>query len=362
MSTIIFDNITKVFGKRPAVECLSLDVASGEFIALLGPSGCGKTTTLRLLAGFIKLDAGRILVDGEVFSSVKSTIPPERRGMSMLFQNYAIWPHKTVFENIAFGLRLRNVERNKLRMLVYQTLEVTRLSQLASCYPNQLSGGQQQRVALARAIVVEPRILLLDEPLSNLDAGLREELRDEIRRLHQATGLTMLYVTHDQAEALVLADRIVVMQEGKIQQVGTPEEIYERPATEFVARFIGRCNVLHGKLLPSGQVDIGGILITAINRAPDVRVGDEIAVTVRPHSLSLEPLTCTTKNSSNCFVARVEQQAYLGEFRTYTVCLENTSVRLSVTTSPHVSYQVGDRLYLVVPAEYCRVVKRIRKF
>jgi iron(III) transport system ATP-binding protein len=357
MATITFDNLTKYFGRRPAVSQINLDVADGELIALLGPSGCGKTTTLRMLAGFLTPDKGQILVDGQVVSSPQKTIPPERRNMSMIFQSYAIWPHKTVFENVAFGLQLRRVGREALRARVMRALEITYLGELEDRYPAQLSGGQQQRVALARAIVIEPQILLLDEPLSNLDASLRDEMRSEVRRIHDETGLTTVHVTHDQAEALVLADRIVIMADGLIQQVGTPEEIYEKPANQFVANFIGRCNVLSGKWLSSSHVDIGGVLIAAQDQATGVQVGQEVALSVRPHSIQMDTAECATNaTSANCFTAVVEQQDYFGEFREYRVRLENSSIQLSVITTPNIHHQTGSPVILSIPPACCRVV------
>ncbi|MBE9008777.1 ABC transporter ATP-binding protein [Pseudanabaenaceae cyanobacterium LEGE 13415] len=357
MASITLDQLTKYFGQNTAVDRINLDVADGELIALLGPSGCGKTTTLRMLAGFMSPDDGQILVDGRAVSTKQRTVPPERRNMSMIFQSYAIWSHKTVFENVAFGLQLRHMSRDEIRSRVTRALEITHLHRLADRYPSQLSGGQQQRVALARAIVIEPQILLLDEPLSNLDASLRDEMRNEIRRIHDETGLTTVYVTHDQGEALVLSDRIVVMSEGRIQQAGTPEEIYETPATEFVARFIGRCNVLPGTLMRSQQVDVGGVLIAADDLAPGVSVGQDVALSVRPHSIVLDPIDCPTDDvRMNCFIASVEHQDYFGEFREYQVRIANSSVRLSVVTSPNVRHRVGDEMYLSIPKEHCRVV------
>lgn len=359
MASITIDNLTKYFQNSCAVDHIDLNVADGELIALLGPSGCGKSTTLRMLAGFVFPDEGRILVGDRIVSSPQKTVPPEKRNMSMIFQSYAIWPHKTVFENVAFGLELRHVGREQLRARVNRALEVVHLTRFANRYPSELSGGQQQRVALARAIVVEPQILLLDEPLSNLDASLRDEMRNEIRNLHDQLKLTTVYVTHDQGEALVLADRIVVMYEGTIQQVGTPEEIYESPATEFVARFIGRCNVLPGTLLASGQVDVGGALITAKNYAPGVYPGQAVALSVRPHSIIMDPVYCPTDNTGmNCFSAWVEHHNYYGEFREYTVRLDNSNIVLSVVTSPHVRHQIGEQMYLAIPAECCRVVSQ----
>lgn len=357
MATIKLDNLTKRFGHSTAVNRINLDVADGELIALLGPSGCGKTTTLRMLAGFLSPDDGQILVDGAMVSSQKRSLPPEKRNMSMIFQSYAIWPHKTVFENVAFGLELRRVSQAELRSRVMRALEITYLDRLADRYPAQLSGGQQQRVALARAIVIDPQILLLDEPLSNLDASLRDEMRSEVRRIHDETGLTTVYVTHDQSEALVLADRIVVMSDGEIEQVGRPEDIYERPETEFVAQFIGRCNVLPGTLLDRDRVDVSGVMVQAQDRADGLQVGQSVALSVRPHSIVMNPIDCAENSSGiNCFIVQVEQQDYFGEFREYKVRLEQSELCLSVVTSPNIRHQVGDRLAVKIPPEHCRIV------
>ncbi|MCU0535315.1 MAG: ABC transporter ATP-binding protein [Hydrococcus sp. Prado102] len=359
MSSITIDNLTKYFQNNLAVNHINLKVADGEMIALLGPSGCGKTTTLRMLAGFMSPDDGQIFVGDRMVSSARKTVPPEKRNMSMIFQSYAIWPHKTVFENVAFGLELRSVSKEQLRSRVHRALEIVHLGKLANRYPSELSGGQQQRVALARAIVVEPEILLLDEPLSNLDASLRDEMRNEVKNLHEQLGFTTVYVTHDQGEALVLADRIVVMNHGTIEQVGTPEEIYESPATEFVARFIGRCNVLPGTLLPSGQVDIGGVLMAAKNYAAGVEKGHEVAASVRPHSIVMDSVECLRDRSeTNCFTAKIEHHDYYGEFRDYTVRLQNSEIILSVVTPPHIRHEIGDEMYVQIPPEACRIVPR----
>ena len=222
MSKLVLQGLGKSYGPVAAVRDVNLSLVEGEFVSLLGPSGCGKTTTLRMLAGFMAPTAGRILVDGAVLSSPDAVVPPERRGMSMIFQSYAIWPNMTVAENVAFGLTLRKLAKPEITRRVAEILAVVKLDRLADRYPAELSGGQQQRVALARAIVIEPAVLLLDEPLSNLDASLREEMRSEIRRLHDQYRITTVYVTHDQAEAMVTSDRIVVMNQGTIAQVDDP--------------------------------------------------------------------------------------------------------------------------------------------
>src|SRR6478752_6038391 len=246
MARVSIEGLTRKFAEVSAVADLTLTIEDGEFLSLLGPSGCGKTTTLRLLAGFLAPNSGRIVVGDRVLSTAGRVVPPEHRGMSMIFQSYAVWPPKTVYDNVAFGLKLRRRPQSEIAERVGRILDLVRLGELAARYPGELSGGQQQRVALARALVVEPSILLLDEPLSNLDAGLREEMRFEIRRLHEEMRITSVYVTHDQAEAMVTSDRIAVMNHGRIEQVDHPRALYNKPKTRFVAGFIGRTNFIEG--------------------------------------------------------------------------------------------------------------------
>src|ERR1700752_3283133 len=246
MPTVTLSRLGRAFGSARAVDGIDLEIRDGEFLSLLGPSGCGKTTTLRMIAGFIDPSAGTIEMDGRVLSAPTGSLPPERRGMSMIFQSYAVWPNMTVAENVAFGLRLRRLANEEVRRRVGEMLDVVQMRHLAERYPAELSGGQQQRVALARAIVIKPQVLLLDEPLSNLDANLREEIPFEIRRLHDEFRITTVYVTDDQAEAMVTSDRIAVMNLGRIEHVADPHTLYNRPKTRFVAGFIGRTNFLEG--------------------------------------------------------------------------------------------------------------------
>ncbi|MEM4382263.1 MAG: ABC transporter ATP-binding protein [Candidatus Caldarchaeum sp.] len=243
------DNLVKKFGRVNAVDGVSVEVESGECLALLGPSGCGKTTTLRCVAGLEKADEGEIRIGNQVVFSRDVFLPPEKRGVGMVFQSYALWPHMTVFDNVAYPLKIRKYPKQEIRSKVSHALGLVGLAGFENRYPSQLSGGQQQRVALARAIVYEPRLVLLDEPLSNLDAKLREKMRGELKRLLRKIGLTSLYVTHDQEEAFVIADKVAVMNAGKIIQVGKPIEIYEKPSNSFVADFIGRANLVEARVV-----------------------------------------------------------------------------------------------------------------
>src|SRR4051794_10197688 len=258
-----------------------MTIDHGTLVCLLGPSGCGKTTTLRLIAGFVEPTEGEIRVGDRVVSSPQKTLPPERRNMSMIFQSYALWPHMTVAENIVYGLKLRKIDSATIKKKLDEILATTRLAPLAQRYPGELSGGQQQRVALARALIVGPETLLLDEPLSNLDANLREEMRFEVRRLHDAFRYTTVYVTHDQSEAMTTADLIAVMNAGKIEQAGTPEEIYNRPRSEFVARFIGASNVVKGVAQDAAHLAVAGVTLRCTGDA--MAAGKAAAISIRQH-------------------------------------------------------------------------------
>src|SRR3981189_2149747 len=273
--------LPRSFGSLAVVDNVSLRIDHGQLVCLLGPSGCGKTTTLRLIAGFLEPSEGEIHVGDRLVSSKPRTLPPEQRKMSMIFQSYALWPHMTVTENIVYGLRLRKIDRATIAKKLDVILKATKLEILAQRYPGELSGGQQQRVALARALIVEPETLLLDEPLSNLDANLREEMRFEVRRLHDEYRYTTVYVTHDQSEAMTTADVIAVMNAGKIEQAGTPEDIYDRPRSEFVARFIGSSNVIKGKVLDDSHVSVAGVPLRCVGA--DLTPGSDTAGSTRPH-------------------------------------------------------------------------------
>src|SRR5688572_3528093 len=286
MSKLVLRGVVRRFGSVTAVDDFNLGLAAGEFVSLLGPSGCGKTTTLRMIAGFLEPSAGTIALDGQVISSPGAALPPEKRNMSMIFQSYAIWPNMTVAENVAFGLEVRKRPRTEVQQRVERILDVVHMKHLADRYPQELSGGQQQRVALARAIVVQPAVLLLDEPLSNLDANLREEMRYEIRRLHDEFRITTVYVTHDQAEAMVTSDRIAVMNQGRVEQVDEPRRLYARPRTRFVAGFIGRTNFLEGDARDDDIV-FDGFSIAAARFADGAGLRGKVAFSLRPQSVHL---------------------------------------------------------------------------
>ncbi|TPG53842.1 ABC transporter ATP-binding protein [Roseomonas nepalensis] len=285
MGELVLDALGKRFGASVAVERVDLEVPQGQMVALLGPSGCGKTTTLRMVAGFVPPSAGRVLIAGKDVTRA----PPHARDTGMVFQSYALFPHMSVAENVAFGLEMRRVGRADRDARTREALRLVRLEGLEDRLPRQLSGGQQQRVALARALVVNPAVFLLDEPLSNLDAKLRGEVRMEIRALQQRLGLTTLIVTHDQEEALTMADRLVVMERGRVRQVGTAEDLYERPADPFVAGFVGRCNLLEGALEAPGRFRAAGgeVLPCAAGPAP----GGRSVLALRPEHIRIAPST-----------------------------------------------------------------------
>ncbi len=294
-----------------AVGGVTLDVREGELVSFLGPSGCGKTTLLRLIAGFESPTAGEIWLAGKRLDLV----PPNRRGTTMVFQGYALFPHLSVFENVAYGLRVRHVSGTALRERVARALDLVGLTSLEARQPSQLSGGQQQRVALARALVLEPALLLFDEPLSNLDAKLREQMRLEIRALQQRVGITAVYVTHDQGEAMTLSDRIAIMSAGRIEQVGAPRDVYESPATRFVADFIGRATFLPARVLAAGKGGVDVELLGRRVRAPAddaLAAGDRIEVMVRPEAVTL-------RTDTDGGLGVVEQATFVGGIAQYVV-------------------------------------------
>jgi iron(III) transport system ATP-binding protein len=319
-TTIEIQNLVKSFpavGAAPpstAVDRVSLRIEAGELFFLLGPSGCGKTTLLRMIAGFIEPTAGKILFQSGDAALVDVTfMPAEKRDTGMVFQSYALWPHMTVAQNVAFGLEVRKISGEERERLVREALAQVRMEPYAQRKPNQLSGGQQQRVALARAIVIKPRVLLLDEPLSNLDAKLRIELRSEIRRVCKAAGTTTVYVTHDQKEALSMADRVAIMRSGSVMQVGTPRDLYRSPRNRFVAEFLGETNILAGTLqsIEAGSARVetaAGVLRTTAALPPTAGPGTKVLVSMRH-----EAIRAASAGDSNTFSARLEESTYLGD-------------------------------------------------
>jgi iron(III) transport system ATP-binding protein len=353
---IVIKGLSKSFGAREtsfaAVSELDLDIKDNQFVTLLGPSGCGKTTTLRLIAGYIVPDAGTIHVDGRLVSAPGNVMPPESRGMGMVFQNYAVWPHKNVFDNVVFGLKLRKIPAAQARRQVEETLALVNLAGLEQRFPNELSGGQQQRVALARSLVVEPEILLLDEPLSNLDAKLRERMRTELKQLQRRTGITFVYVTHDQAEALALSDQIAVIHGGRLQQYGTPHEVYARPANRLVADFMGLVNLLPGRIVAAqngvGTVEAGGNLRLDLTLPAGAGPGDKVEVAIRPENIRLRA------SAGGGAVAKISERTFLGNVSEYYATLPSGQV-LRVQAHPSEHFAVGDAVALEIDAGQCSI-------
>ena len=353
MASVELRGLSKRFGSLAVVDNVSLKIDHGQLVCLLGPSGCGKTTSLRLIAGFLEPTDGEIHVGDRVVSSKHRTLPPEQRKMSMIFQSYALWPHMTVAENIVYGLRLRKIDRATIAKKLDVILKATKLEVLAQRYPGELSGGQQQRVALARALIVEPETLLLDEPLSNLDANLREEMRFEIRRLHDEYRYTTVYVTHDQSEAMTTADLIAVMNAGKIDQLGTPEDIYDRPQSEFVARFIGASNVIKGVARDENHVAFAGATLRVVGAK--LNPGQNAVIAIRQHDIQLATKAPATPD--NAVKAIVTRQVFLGASRDYMVeTSDGTTLRIVTSTEPAVAR--GTEVWLTLPPERCRALSR----
>jgi putative spermidine/putrescine transport system ATP-binding protein len=316
------DRLTKRYSDSVAVAALDLAVPKGELVALLGPSGCGKTTTLRMVAGLIKPTDGRIVVGGHDITAT----PTYRRDMGLVFQSYALFPHMNVAKNVAFGLEMRSVPKPEIERRVREALGMVRLEALAERKPRELSGGQQQRVALARALVIRPSILLLDEPLSNLDAKLRDEMRNEIRDIQQSLGITAVFVTHDQVEALSMCDKVVVMRGGRLEQVGTPVDVYEHPATPFVASFVGRTNRLEGTAEGDGRVSMGAdVAQVRVSGRP----GGKVEIMVRPHRMKLAEIGTgedVASEGTNRLAGRLARVTFIGDLLQYHVDVGGTEI------------------------------------
>ncbi|MCS6773994.1 MAG: ABC transporter ATP-binding protein [Anaerolineae bacterium] len=345
-------DVTKVFGEVVAVDHVSMGIRQGEFFAMLGPSGCGKTTSLRMIAGFERPTSGEVYIDGKPMGST----PPFRRDVNTVFQSYALFPHMTVEQNVGFGLEMKGVPRAEINRRVKEALELVRLPQMAKRYPRQMSGGQQQRVALARALVNRPKVLLLDEPLGALDAKLRKEMQIELKALQREVGITFVFVTHDQEEALSMSDRIAVFSKGKVLQIGTPLEIYERPNCRFVADFIGETNFIEGKVK---QIDGEFAVLESdgrcfVGRAGEgLRVGAQASLSVRPEKAQLveQPM-----NSANCYEVRVHSVAYVGSDTRVIVMLGDQHFDIweqnSLSTlDPNYFFGPGERAWLVFRPE-----------
>jgi len=326
MSSVTLNNIVKRFGNFTAVHRSSLEIAEGAFVTLLGPSGCGKTTNLRMIAGLLDPTEGEILIGGKRVNDV----PIHKRNLGLVFQNYALFPHKTVADNVAFGLKYRNLPASEIPKRVEEALELVQLPHVAHRYPKELSGGQQQRIALARAIVIEPDVLLLDEPLSALDANLREDMRVELKRIQERIGVTTIFVTHDQSEALAMSDEIVVMSEGRVEQVGAPEEVYNTPASEFVANFLGASNIMDARCTRAGgqvtvEAPIFGALDIPAGKAPLIEAEGPAKLVVRAEKLLLS--TAEAPEGTISVPATVETVDYQGQAVRYFVRAGDTQLQ-----------------------------------
>ncbi|TME13872.1 MAG: ABC transporter ATP-binding protein [Chloroflexi bacterium] len=358
MAFLELEHITKYFGRTAAVMDISLSVEQGEFLTLLGPSGCGKTTILRMVAGFETPSAGNILLDGDDITNRSAS----KRPMGMVFQSYALFPHMTAEQNIAFGLSIKRTPRDVITRRCAELLDLVGLSDKGRSFPHQLSGGQQQRVALARALAVEPKVLLLDEPLSALDAKVRVSLRNEIRRIQQQLKMTAIYVTHDQEEALAISDRIAVMAKGRIEQLDLPEEIYNNPRTVFAATFVGTSNHFNGLLKSASeglcQVDKQTIHVPPVPNLPD---GDQVLIMVRPEEVSIhnaeEGADYSANGAGNQIAGVIELRTFLGPFTRFHVRInESTTLTADVPSQQARDYYVAQHVVLSFPPGACQVL------
>lgn len=356
MVDVKLENLVKTFGSIVAVDEVSLKIEESEFFTILGPSGCGKTTTLRMIAGFYKPDKGKIYFNDRLMND----IPPEKRNTGMVFQNYALWPHMSVSKNVSFGLEMREISKREIEGRVKAALDLVELGGLGDRTPDQLSGGQQQRVALARALVIEPDVLLLDEPLSNLDAKLRVEMRKEIKSLQKKLAITTIYVTHDQKEALAVSDRLAVMGMGKLAQVGSPIEIYRKPKDKFVASFIGLINLFYGRVLRTLETNVWirsneGLEFVA-SSLDEVKKGMKVLVAVRPENIEVHPqgFVHDRRNTISGVVAGVE---YLGDLSRYSVKTQYQIINADqYSPSIEKSFRLGDKVILSFERENVNLI------
>ena len=359
MAFIEIQNLFKRFKSVVAVNHIQLEVNKGEMLTLLGPSGCGKTTTLRCVAGLEKPEEGDVIIDGKPMLS-EGFVQPSKRGIGMVFQNYAVWPHMKVLNNIVYGLKLQRIPRQSIQERAQQVLELVGLNGLEERYPAQLSGGQQQRVALARALVRNPKVLLLDEPLSNLDAKLREKMRFEIKSLVRRMGITSVYVTHDQAEAMVISDRIAIMDSGNVVQIGTAQEIYEKPANRFVADFIGTMNFMPGEVVQVLQdtdavyvrTEFSEKMLCKTDSITETTPGKKVYASIRPEDV--EVFTQPPQASENLFKGTIVNKAYLGNFLYLFVNVDGTMIRVQLPH--HMPQKEGQELYLFLNPQKCIVL------
>jgi putative spermidine/putrescine transport system ATP-binding protein len=343
-------DIEKQFGRVQAVRDFSLSVAQGEFVSLLGPSGCGKTTTLRMIAGFEQPDRGQILLDGQELTA----IPPNQRGAGMVFQAYALFPNLSVLGNIGFGLEIAHVPREEIRRTVAELLSLVKLEGIQDRFPHQLSGGQQQRVALARALALKPRLLLLDEPLSALDAKVRVSLRTEIRRIQSSLGITTIYVTHDQEEALSISDRVVVMREGSIEQDASPREIYRQPASRFVAEFIGTANQFEGVAVDEHTVRMDGFDLNV--SVPPELIGHQIVVLVRPENVRLVEGVEPDTETDNVLRGRIESISFMGPVTRVSVASHGNQLMCDLGLAQQTSIEFNQEVTLAFSGDHCQVM------
>ena len=350
MAYLKLKNVHKTFGNVKAVNNFTLDIDKGKLVSFLGPSGCGKTTTLRMIAGFEQPDEGTIRLDNEDITQVS----PNQRDIGMVFQAYALFPNMSVRQNIAFGLKMKKTPKAEIEKRVDEVLEMVRLTDTAKRYPHQLSGGQQQRIALARALAVRPRVLLLDEPLSALDAEVRVALRGEIRRIQSELAITTVYVTHDQEEALSISDQVVVMENGIIQQVGTPQEIYRAPQTRFVATFIGTANQFFGKVTGESDVQSNGLIIST-RKLSDFKKGQDVVVLVRPELITVSGTQPGT-STGNIIQGIVETVTFHGAVTRLGVHVNQQRVVADITMNSSESISLNQKVWLSFKPEVCKVM------